>query len=258
MKKLMMLMLVALFMLGVSGQAMAAFEEGHLIRVTYNLINGQGTEFATDLGDFTGLYSPITSNNLLAGQDTFSLSKLNAADWSQAKVGYFIYSFTGQANNGGAWSSGRLTNSGFALPTGLGAFYNGTTLPAALWQSIAGTQGLGTNSAQNSQTNTSSYYTWAGYEGSFGGFLDTAVHVGGEVSLAALATVGYVDQYLYYYGADPNVGGQGTALATIRTFANGTTQLLALAAPAVPIPAAAYLFGSGLLGLFGLRRKMAA
>jgi hypothetical protein len=253
MKKIMMLMMVALLMLGLSGQAMAFFEEGHLIRIVSNLNSGLGYEYATDLGDFTGLYTPITSNNNLVGTDTFGLSNLNAADWSQVRIAYFIYSFTGENNLGGAWTSGALANSGVATLNGAVSFFNATVVPTQYWNSI------GTTSVQNTQGNPNSYYNSAGISGDFQGFLNAITYLGAEVAPASgFASLGYVDQYLYYYGADPSAGGQGTPLAKIRTFANGTTQLLALAAPAVPIPAAAYLFGSGLLGLFGLRRKMAA
>ena len=63
------------------------------------------------------------------------------------------------------------------------------------------------------------------------------------------------------FGMTPLVTSDGTFLsvslmndgtATAQVFANGTT---ANASP-TPIPAAAYLFGSGLLGLVGIRRKI--
>jgi len=41
----------------------------------------------------------------------------------------------------------------------------------------------------------------------------------------------------------------------IRTMADGSTIINPEAAAPVPIPAAAYLLGSGLLGLVGIRRK---
>jgi hypothetical protein len=48
----------------------------------------------------------------------------------------------------------------------------------------------------------------------------------------------------------------GVAVATIRTYADGTIRLNPREA-ATPIPAAVYLLGSGLLGLVVIRRKMA-
>ncbi len=90
-----------------------------------------------------------------------------------------------------------------------------------------------------------------------GGYLNINGHAGLEANLSALNTVGgYVDQYLYYYGSNPDLGGQGTAVAKIRTNADGSTTLSSLAP--TPIPAAIYLFGSGLVGLVGMRRKMSA
>jgi hypothetical protein len=92
--------------------------------------------------------------------------------------------------------------------------------------------------------------------GTFGGYLQNTA----EANLAALATVGYVDQVLYYYGANPDGGTPGVQVGVLRTFADGSTMLNPMNDPgaSVPVPAAAYLFGSGLLGLIGLRRKMAA
>jgi hypothetical protein len=72
-------------------------------------------------------------------------------------------------------------------------------------------------------------------------------------------TIGYVDHTLYYYGSPSGASGASTglAVATIRTYADGATQLNPRVA-ATPVPAAVYLLGSGLLGLVGIRRKMAA
>ena len=52
MKKIMMLLVAMVLLLGVSGQAKAYFDDGHLIRVVYST-NGT-MESATDLGDISG------------------------------------------------------------------------------------------------------------------------------------------------------------------------------------------------------------
>jgi hypothetical protein len=89
--------------------------------------------------------------------------------------------------------------------------------------------------------------------GTFRGFLSAN---NGVANLADLNTVGYVEQYLYYYG-DPNTVAPGVPLMKLTTNADGTTTASAASA-VVPIPAAVYLLGSGLLGLVGIRRRMAA
>jgi FtsH-binding integral membrane protein len=77
-----------------------------------------------------------------------------------------------------------------------------------------------------------------------------------ETSLASLvgATSGSVTQNLYFwanaYAAVP-ADTIGVLAATITTSYNGTSVVTA----ATPIPPAFFLMGSGLLGMFGLRRK---
>ena len=86
-------------------------------------------------------------------------------------------------------------------------------------------------------------------------------------SLAALESVGYVDQLLYWFdykatGADK----AGVEVAVIRTFLtidgisidlSGDKIATVLNPSAVPIPGSVLLLASGLLGIFGFRRKRA-
>jgi len=254
MKKIMMLLLVAALMLGVSGNAMAYFDQGDLIRVVYSQINGTGTEFATDLGNYSNLTDPSKlTGSVNINTSNFSAAAVGATDFSNVRVAYYIFSNTLNGGNGAAWTSGALTNSGIAFPTSFVQFQNGTIPDFLLWQS------KGTISATNPQADASSFYNNAELGaaqpiGSMGGYLNTNGHTGASTLLTALNTPGgFVQQYLYYYGSNPDIGGQGTVVAMLTTNADGSTTL-----SAVPIPAAAYLFGSGLLSMFGLRRKMAA
>jgi len=260
MKKIMMLLVVAVLMLGVSGQAMAYFTDGDLIRVVYSTINGTGYEYATDLGSFSslgisstgGAYTGPTQNlntsnfGILTGQTNFS----------NMYVTYFIADAALNSNNGAAWTSSAMTNGGYKLANGAGSFFNATELPMSLWNS------KGTISASNTQADPSGLSWWANAESSGGtlfyyqGFLDNTKGPA-EANLTALNTTGgTVDQLLYYYGSNLNASGRGTVVAEIITNADGSTTIEG--APTTPIPAAVYLFGSGLLGMFGLRRKMAA
>jgi hypothetical protein len=251
-------------MLGVSGQAMAAFNEGDLIRVVYNTgANGTGTEYATDLGAFSST-TPLTGNNLLTGTDKFSLGSVSAGSWSNVNVAYFIEDFNA---NPTATGQGSMYTSGQALIGGHQnqyAYYNAAgqiqnTLTA--YQNAAGTA----SSIALLQTNGSSYWNSMNGGGSgvgtMAGFLNQTTNDNAEKNLAGLSSAGYVDQVLYWYGLNPDSnsqGSRGTVLGTIRTFADGSTQLIATSTATTPIPAAIYLFGSGLVGLVGMRRKISA
>ncbi len=253
MKKIMMLLIVGLLMLGVSGQAMAAFNEGDLIRVVYTG-TGSGTEYLTDLGNFSSLtsYNPGSTSTL--STDPFSLSSVGASNWSNVSIGYFIMSTSANNGNGAAWTSGPAGGT----TVNNGGFWAGMVGNATMVLQGAAFAAGSNSSVQWSQSNGSSYWTWmnnGGFgTGTMGGYLQSA---NGEANLAALSTTGYVDQVLYYYGSDPDTAASGAQVGVLRTYANCITVLNPVA-PSVPIPAAAYLFGSGLIGLVGLRRKMAA
>ena len=95
------------------------------------------------------------------------------------------------------------------------------------------------------------YEAW-GTDGSYAGFV-----VGGNPSLQPdlgdLATVGFLDIYLYQYdGQDLNRGfDPATEYAAIVQIDNAGGVTL----NPVPVPAAVWLMGSGLLALVGVRRK---
>jgi hypothetical protein len=96
--------------------------------------------------------------------------------------------------------------------------------------------------------------------GSFGGFIPAG---NGEQNLAALASQSYVDSYLYYY-ANPNAAAteSGVRVADIRTFANGSSELVGNAGPEVvapvPVPPSVLLMGSGLIAFCVLRSALNA
>ncbi len=124
MKKIMMLLMIAVLMLGVSGNAMAYFEQGDLVRVVFSTINGTGTEYATDLGLYNNLtsVSPFSTVNL--NTSNFTAASVGQANFTNTRVAYFIFDNTMNGGNGGAWTSGALTNSGVAYPLSWNNFQN--------------------------------------------------------------------------------------------------------------------------------------
>ncbi len=244
MKRLAVLFAVALLLLGFSSQAMASWSNGDLIQVVYQ--SGGQYEEATDLGAFnlTTAYSGATTTFsapaiTLAGQGVFS-----GATWDKQQIAYFIATGTSYT----AWTSGPSTGQSTGTSRQWGPFQTqGATIMNKYASLNTGAQGT------LPQSDLQSYFLLMDKQGSqIGSFYGMIAAGNGETNMAALANPGgYVDSYLYYY-ANANSNTQGVQVADLRTFSNGTTQLVGTA---TPVPAPALLFGSGLLGLIGLRRK---
>jgi hypothetical protein len=245
MKKIMMLLIAMVLLLGVSGQALAYFEDGDLIRVVYS---STGTmESATDLGSITSLTSPSTAH-VVYNTNNFSLGQLGSgATLDHSYVAYF----TATLNPNHAWTSGSSASGQTGIAGAFQGYVGSMHYTTGLYQVNGGHPATAMETFSTGDP-LSYVKQLASVPGALGGFLNQ--NNGAEANLAALATVGYVDQYLYYYGSIPTRGNTtGMNVATIRTFADGHTEL-----NPVPIPAAVYLLGSGLLGLVGIRRKMSA
>jgi hypothetical protein len=247
MKRIFTLAAIAMLLFSFSGQAIAYFEDGHIMRVVYD--RGGTYEVVTDLGAGWDLRNPSSANKLFnAAGTTFSLSQLGISNWSNAYVAYFTLTLYNpdSGSQDGAWTSGPLTSQ-----SNLGR----------QWNSFIGNAhyiaGMNYQSGQvqnvNLQANANSYQKRFGKVGRFSAFLPSSQPTGDQ-NLAALATDGYVDQMLYFYG-DPNVTSSGVQVYTIRTYENGTSEINP---STVPLPGAVYFLGSGLLGLIGIRRRMAA
>lgn len=245
-KKLIALLAGALMTVAMAGNAFAAFEELHLIRFVY----GASNEVATDLGSVTslvanggtGLGSGANAWNATYGTKTVGTTGLY--------VGYAAYDL----NTGDLYISAQ---------SGLG-----TITPydlANLGSTLAGLQGIMNNYAK--EGSNSSYLlgkTGAGDtyfnvmdqgqdgSGGFAAFFDSQMYPGGTMSLSGAATQG-----LYLLDADGvNSDYNFHQVATIITNADGSTSVERMDSSQVPLPAAAYLLGSGLLGLVGIRRRM--
>ena len=247
--KILLMAAVFMLMFSFAGQAMAAFTTGDLIRVVY-VNGGVGAEVATDLGTFSTYTTPGSIGSTISyTTNDFSLSQFaGQSDWSNISVAYYLKVGT---SNASFWLSGPVAG-GQSTTGGLK-----TSLSSGIASTLTYYNGLAGGASQVSgvSSNASSYYSKLDLVGTAVGQF-TGYTSGGEVGLAGLSTVGYVDQYLYYYDKATNGSPMsGVAIADIRTFADGHTEIIPMA---TPLPAAFWLLGSGLMGLVGIRRRMTA
>jgi hypothetical protein len=268
-KKLVALFAAALMTISFAGTAMAAFSantaDGNLLRVVYDT---KGTkEYATDLGSWNSLTGATNGTVVGGGVDAITLATFGGTTTlADLYVGYYLVTnatpnhvaIAGDAN--GLTSGSRVFN---GISNGIG----GTTV----YTTYANNLIAGTNSAVVAdKTAGFTFYAKSGPltpvagNGSYGGWVTASSNPGGVLNLAALTTTGYVDQTIYSWSAtnlqNPGTPTAGTAAFTVRTMADGTTVLGNgnIAAAPVPVPPAFFLMGSGLLGIFGVRRKMNA
>lgn len=238
-RKLATVLAAAAFVVSMAGSALAYFEENTLTRVVWNTTTSSTTEQHVDLGNIftltgvgynatlaTGdagwddLFSPGTTTKVVYfGQDIIS-----GNFWVSAPQGSTLNIAISQLTNLQSKIDKIQSNDGRKYST-----VDGTVAEALILK-----------------TDPNSYKSIMGTGGKMSSF-----NISVEATLTAAAT-----QSLYFFDIVNNVF-TGKEVATITTNLDGSTTIRSLAEnPAVPIPAAAYLLGSGLLGLIGLRRRM--
>jgi hypothetical protein len=262
-KKLVTLLAAALLTVSFAGNALAAFQIGDLIRVTYDTVGTK--EYATDLGNWASMVAAAKTGNVTVGggTDAITLANLGTASWSNLVVGYYLIDNTASANQMAiAGNPGGLTSAGRSFASVQG---NATSTLILYSNNAAGA----TSVTIADKSVLGSFYgkmDGGGINiGAYGGWINNPAvnNPGGMMNLAALATTGYVDQAIYSW-TGANLSGSGalpntTVAFTVRTMTDGSTIINPAAqVPGVPVPPAFFLMGSGLLGMFGIRRKMNA
>ena len=239
--------MAAFLTFAIAGQAKAYFEDLKLTRVLYD--DAMTKEVATDLGNITLMdFTPGNSFVVGDGADAFSLGMFpGGTTWADLQVTYW----TMEAYTKDAWIA--TTASDHVPPLRLRGWTNFQSSTDVNQTYFAG---QGTGSTVEGTPSDVHSYNYSLNQGVLGRYADYITESTGEASLADLATVGYVDMYLYRF-EDRKVFVPGPVedyMAVIRTFADGSTTMMS----PVPIPGAAILFGSGLLGLVGIRRRKLA
>jgi len=237
-KRIVMLIAAALMTLTASS-AFAAFADLELLRVVYERTTGT-TEQITDMG---------AVSTFLTGTHTIAGDALTANNANNLFVSYMAINKT----TGELW----VSNSAAVAPIAVGtAGFNSTKTGFNSVYSYYNTLTADANGVKTgSQSAANSFKSKLdASQGSLANGINIATRTTTEASLASLvgnAGAAPVAQTLYYF-LSGNAGGSigANTGVTILTKADGSTTT-----SATPIPPAFFLMGSGLLGMFGLRRK---
>jgi len=241
MKKFLVIFAAALLMMGLAGQAHAFFQNGDLIRI---VVNTAGNEAATDLGLFSSIQSgAITLNDAGNG---ISASTYNVPINSSDYVFYYV-----------AVSNSPYT---FYVANSQTGTFSGTNTALNYASAWTGTQnvllnyeGSATATASGAYNAGDSYYEQLGiyFKSVFG-----ASSAPGSL-LTNLTTSNPITLEMWNFVKSATPVDLGLALYT-NVDASGniyTTDNVAPAGGSTPIPPSVLLFGSGLLGLIGLKRR---
>jgi hypothetical protein len=250
-KKLATFAVAAVMSLSASS-AFAAFANLDVIRVISDKTAGSTVEIVTNLGNVNTISA--LSNSVVGGSFTgFTTSAL-----SNLSVTYFAVDRT-TVLNGTMWIASTISSPAPVTP-GVAQIQNklATTGGVANNPTLVyyNTLGAGQTVVANN-TNTASLAgkfgttTLGNYAGYAVNFATTT-----NMSLANLASAP-LTMTLWKFGNSTNMGvaATGVKALTLTLNSDGTTTVNASAPVTTPIPAAAWLLGSGLMGLVGLRRR---
>jgi hypothetical protein len=252
-KKLATFAVAAVMSLSASS-AFAAFANMDLIRVITDTTAGSTKEIVTNLGAISTLIG--TTDNVVGGGASAFTSFIGTSPLANLSVSYFAVNRT-TVTSGTLW----LASNNTTAPTS--ASSNG------IYNKLATTGGAGNNptlvyyntlTATGStvvadNTNAASIAGKNGTPTNVGLYMNfaNAFAANSNVSLSSLASAP-IAMTLWQFGPATGMLSTGSAVGvqtlTLLTNADGSTTV-----NATPIPAAAWLLGSGLMGLVGLRRR---
>jgi hypothetical protein len=240
MKKFLAFMMVAAAVLFVAGNANAAFSNGDLIEV---IVDTNGNEYAQDLG---ALNTSATGNlgTALALSGTALASDITAG---KVSVEFFSYSTNGAglpvldvwaASQPTVASWAKMTSTGSTTPSNIGSYFNWTGSQSFTngWYSVG--------QATTNDFTSALGATYAAFINGTGAVLSTSMNT-------------TLKEYVFT-GGTATTGrtvSQGTLALTISDANDTNTFQASGPAAATPIPPSVLLFGSGLLGLIGLKRR---
>jgi hypothetical protein len=250
--------------LALAGQASAAITQGDLLLEVWDTTDN--VSYTRDLGITMAQFDSEIGLNTSTGTTTLA-SALTFAD----SDGLFASTFSNDPGANLTWNIvasnlvGSTQASAIVSATSLGETAPNTSKPGigGIYQRA---QGLVTDVAANATTvsGNSAYYNAAADAGGYGAGGNWGDTMGGNYQQGTSAT-GYSSLYAFY--AQGKNSGLGTAVPifnyltqgggddTFSLASNGTVTFSAVSP--TPLPAAAWLLGSGLLGLFGIGRRRA-
>ncbi len=239
--KLLLFSAACLLVFGVAGQAGAAFSTGDLIQVMYD--TQTKVEIVSDLG-LANAASYSVSGQKAGSSISLSSFGTGANTWNDVQTSYFA------TTTGTAYVAGTKSLTSGSNP--VSSFNTDAGNVEAYYASQGGT--LVTNKTPST---TNSFFkimdVGGSGTGSYGGFI-------ASIFDSDTYTTGFgAKMILYDFTKTSQVGtSTGISIKTAVTSTNVETTTVTgtgTTGTAAPIPGAAWLFGPGLLGLIGLKRK---
>jgi hypothetical protein len=241
MKKLLTIVAAVMMLVGVAGNAMAFFEMGDLQLVAYE---GQpfettGNEAHFDLG--VGRDTTIGYSNVGTG---ITLSDFGATAWTDIKVGVFGGGRDAFFNDVPALF-GSDTDA-FSMGNPFGGYQDATVFNSNLDQTA-----WGPNQKEVLGKADGPYHLWMQLGTTPGIYSALLINPATSFGAEAVMNGGIVGDYDLY---EFDLFTRDLAKAGTFTFDTAGAELLVSYNP-VPVPAAVWLLGSGLLALIGIRRR---